>query len=105
MPLTVLDMLMLVMLVILMLLDMLPTAHLPAPTSLVLLLLPSPLLPVDILVLGVMSPTLPELFMLPKNFKFEVVNVGICPYLNIFQFPAKKKKKKKKKVLFVYSTA
>merc|ERR1712106_934002 len=33
-----------------------------------------------------MLPTLPELFMLPKNFKFEVVNVGICPYLNIFQF-------------------
>merc|ERR1712086_471283 len=55
-------------LVILMLLDMLPTAHLPAPTSLVLLPLPSPLLPVDMLVLGVMLPTLPELFMLPKNF-------------------------------------
>merc|ERR1711892_239037 len=66
MPPTVLDMP--DMLVILMLLDMLPTAHLPAPTSLVLLLLPSPLLPVDMLVLGVMSPTLPELFMLPKNF-------------------------------------
>merc|ERR1712008_546233 len=76
------------MLVILMLLDMLPTAHLPAPTSLVLLPLPSPLFPVDMLVLGVMLPTLPELFMLPKNFKFEVVNVGICPYLNIFQFPS-----------------
>merc|ERR1712153_127123 len=66
MPLTVLDMP--DMLVILMLLDMLPTAHLPAPTSLVLLLLPSPLLPVDMLVLDVMLPTLPELFMLPKNF-------------------------------------
>merc|ERR1712106_371641 len=63
MPLTVLD-----MPDILMLLDMLPTAHLPAPTSLVLLPLPSPLLPVDMLVLAVMLPTLPELLMLPKNF-------------------------------------
>merc|ERR1711892_1415125 len=57
---------MLVMLVILMLLDMLPTAHLPAHTSLVLLPLPSPLLPVDMLVLDVMSPTPLELSMLPS---------------------------------------
>merc|ERR1712106_675840 len=53
-------------LVILMLLDMLPTAHQPAPTSLVLLLLPSPLLPVDMLALAVMLPTPLELSMLPS---------------------------------------
>merc|ERR1712115_380170 len=48
------------------LLDMLPTAHLPAPTLLVLpLLLSQPLL-VDMLVLVAMLPTLPELFMLPS---------------------------------------
>merc|ERR1712058_90067 len=52
------------------LLDMLLTAHLPALILLVLpLLLSLPLL-VDMLVLDVMLPTLPELFMLPKNFKF-----------------------------------
>merc|ERR1719320_1905709 len=51
------------------LLDMLPTAHLPAPT---LLVLPPPLsrpLLVDMPVLVAMLPTLPELFMLLKNFK------------------------------------
>merc|ERR1739838_871116 len=66
------------MLVILMLLDMLPTAHLPAPTSLVLLLLPSPLLPVDMLVLAVMSPTPLELSMLPS--------VRLRPRLTLLSF-------------------
>merc|ERR1712128_204130 len=69
---------MLVMLVILMLLDMLPTAHLPAPTLLVLLLLPSPLLPVDMLVLAVMSPTPLELSMLPS--------VRLRPRLTLLSF-------------------
>merc|ERR1711892_1063596 len=67
MPLTVLDML-----------DMLPTAHLPAPTSLVLLLLQSPLLPVDMLVLAVMSPTPLELSMLPS--------VRLRPRLTLLSF-------------------
>jgi len=59
------------MLVFLMLLlDMLPTALQPAPTLLVLPLLLSLLLLVDMPVLDVMSLTLPELFMLPKNSKF-----------------------------------
>merc|ERR1719205_438855 len=62
------------MLDILMLLDMLPTAHLPAPTSLVLPLPLSLLLLEDMPVLAVMSPTLPELFMLPKLSKFYFVN-------------------------------
>merc|ERR1719289_408117 len=65
------------MLVILMLLlDMLPTAHLPALALLVLPLLLSQLSLVDMPVLDVMLPTLLELFMLPKNFKFEVVFAG-----------------------------
>merc|ERR1712147_41639 len=66
------DLDMLDMLDILMLLDMLPTAHLPAPT---LLVLPQPLsllLLEDMPVLAVMSPTLPELFMLPKLSKFYI---------------------------------
>merc|ERR1712128_266051 len=66
------------MLVILMLLDMLPTAHLPAPTLLVLLLLPSPLSPVDMLVLAVMSPTPLELSMLPS--------VRLRPRLTLLSF-------------------
>merc|ERR1712203_488196 len=83
-----LDILMLMdMLVSLMLLlDMLPTAHLPALALLGLPLLPSQLSLVDMPVLDAMLPTLLELFMLPKNFKFEVVFAGSSPYLNIFQF-------------------
>merc|ERR1719483_1648420 len=76
MPLTVLDMP--DMLVILMPLDMLPTAHLPAPTSLVLLPLPSPLLLVDMLVLDVMSPTPLELSMLQS--------VRLRPRLTLLSF-------------------
>jgi len=58
------------------LLDMLPTAHLPAPTLLVLPpLLSQPLL-VDMPVLVAMLPTLPELFMLLKNFK--ISNCFLC---------------------------
>merc|ERR1712053_33134 len=70
-----LDILMLLdMLAILMLLlDMLLTVHLLALALLVLPLLLSQLSLVDMPVLDVMLPTLPELFMLPKNFKFEVV--------------------------------
>merc|ERR1719422_1100489 len=69
-----LDILMLMdMLDILMLLDMPPTAHPPAPALLVLPLLLSQLLLVDMPVLGVMLPTLLELFMLPKNFNFKFV--------------------------------
>merc|ERR1711902_341398 len=86
------DILMLMdMLVILMLqLDMLPTAHLPVPALLVLPLLLSQLLLVDMQVLGVMLPTLLELFMLPKNFNFKFVFVGSSPYLNVFQFLSNK---------------
>merc|ERR1719477_175925 len=76
--------------ILMLLLDMLPTAHLPAPALLVLPLLLSQLLLVDMPVLGVMLPTLLELFMLPKNFNFKVVFVGSSPYLNIFQFLSKK---------------
>merc|ERR1740137_120632 len=61
---------MLDMLDILMLLDMLHTAHLPAPTSLDLLLLLSQLSLEDMPVLDVILLTLPELFMLPKLSKF-----------------------------------
>merc|ERR1719483_1278290 len=57
---------------------MLPTAHLPAPTSLVLLPLPSPLLLVDMLVLDVMSPTPLELSMLPS--------VRLRPRLTLLSF-------------------
>merc|ERR1719233_2338629 len=71
---------------LMLLLDMLPTAHLPALALLVLPLLPSQLSLVDMLVLDVMLPTLLELFMLPKNFKFDVVFTGSSPYLNKFQF-------------------
>merc|ERR1739838_953967 len=77
-------MLMLDMLDILMLLDMLPTAPPPAPTLLVLLPLPSQLLLEDMPVPAVILLTLPELFMLPKIPKFEIVNLGISPYLNKF---------------------
>merc|ERR1719317_1016887 len=58
------------------LLDMLPTAHLPAPTLLVLPpLLSQPLLG-DMLVLVAILLTLPELFMLLKNFK--ISNCFLC---------------------------
>merc|ERR1739838_839178 len=84
-----LDLVMLDMPDILMLLDMLLTAHLPAPTSLVLPLLLSPLLLEDMPVLDVMLPTLPELFMLPKLLNFKIVDLGICPYLNKFPLSIK----------------
>merc|ERR1740124_651567 len=71
---------MLDMLDILMLLDMLPTAHLPAPTSLDLLLLLSQLSLEDMPVLDVMLPTLPELSMLPS------VRLRLRPKLTLLSF-------------------
>merc|ERR1719422_1736111 len=65
--------------ILMLLLDMPPTAHLPAPALLVLLLLLSKLLLVDMQVLGVMLQTLLELFMLPKNFNFTAVFCGFRP--------------------------
>merc|ERR1711979_115023 len=79
----VLDMSVILMLMVMLdipmlLLDMPLTAHLPALILLVLpLLLSQPLL-VDMPVLDVMLPTLPELFMLPKNFKLEVLYVVLA---------------------------
>merc|ERR1711970_1714862 len=72
--------------ILMLLLAMLPTAHLQALALLVLPLLLSQLSLVDMLVLDVMLPTLLELFVLPKNFKFDFVFAGSSPYLNIFQF-------------------
>merc|ERR1739838_1122329 len=74
---------------ILMLLDMLLTAHLQAPTSLVLPLLLSQLLLEDMPVLDAMLPTLLELFMLPKLLNFKIVDLAICPYLNKFPLSIK----------------
>merc|ERR1711862_717284 len=71
--------------ILMLMLDMLPTAHLPAPALLVLLLLLSQLLLVDMPVLGVMLQTLLELFMLPKNFNFKVVFCGFRPLFKYIQ--------------------
>merc|ERR1712200_353385 len=63
-------------------LDMLDTLDILILMDMLVILMPL----VDMPVLDVMLPTLLELFMLPKNFKFEVVFAGSSPYLNIFQF-------------------